>query len=286
MIHAELTDSEIVVVDNGSTDDTARALDRWGAQSRVQLVRVFEAKRGQAAAQNAGIRIARGDLLVFTDDDCCPDVEFFQHALRHDANDAELVIRGGRVELGDMTDIGVVTKTDRTGDRWRGSLLSLCGMHVGTILGCNMTMRRAVFDKIGYFDQRFGPGARFPGANETDLFYRAVYAGILIEFAPDMVIYHFHGRKTREACRKLMRNYNIANGALYAKNLVRHPGDTARWLYWDLLRALRELVGGKMMMPSLGVTYRGKIMYNLYGMLLYWWRSMIVAATARRQTTP
>jgi glycosyltransferase involved in cell wall biosynthesis len=58
---------EVIIVDDGSTDDTAKVVtERFG--SRVRLLRTPE-RRGAGAARNAGLRVARGELVAFLDDD-------------------------------------------------------------------------------------------------------------------------------------------------------------------------------------------------------------------------
>ncbi len=59
-------DYEVIVVDDGSTDDTAEIAE----QHAVKVIR--QSNRGPAAARNAGARIARGGWLAFTDADCAP----------------------------------------------------------------------------------------------------------------------------------------------------------------------------------------------------------------------
>src|SRR3981081_182961 len=58
---------EVIVVDDGSTDDTANRASRCGARV-VRLPR----NQGPAAARNAGLAAARGEIVVFTDSDCEP----------------------------------------------------------------------------------------------------------------------------------------------------------------------------------------------------------------------
>jgi len=58
---------EILVVDDGSTDQTATAMQR------ITGIRyIHQPSRGPAAARNRGSREAQGDILAYTDDDCVP----------------------------------------------------------------------------------------------------------------------------------------------------------------------------------------------------------------------
>jgi len=70
----------------------------------------------------------------------------------------------------------------------------------GFILGCNMAMQRIVFDKLGPFDERFGAGAVFKSGEDTDYVLRAYFAGIPVEYVPDMVVYHFHAEENVISC--------------------------------------------------------------------------------------
>jgi glycosyltransferase involved in cell wall biosynthesis len=69
MTRLEAPDSghEIIVVDNASTDGSAALIDRF--MDRLSLTYMYEARRGKAYALNAAIETAKGDFLVFTDDD-------------------------------------------------------------------------------------------------------------------------------------------------------------------------------------------------------------------------
>lgn len=58
---------EVLVVNNNSTDDTERVLDAF--EGRLPLRRAFEPKQGTSHARNTAVREARGDYVVWTDDD-------------------------------------------------------------------------------------------------------------------------------------------------------------------------------------------------------------------------
>jgi glycosyltransferase involved in cell wall biosynthesis len=68
---------EVIVVDNGSSDET-HAVVR-GFEGRLPLKLLVETKRGAAHARNLGIRNATGDVIAFTDDDCIPDAMWLHY---------------------------------------------------------------------------------------------------------------------------------------------------------------------------------------------------------------
>src|SRR5580700_156465 len=192
---------ELVVVDNGSTDDTWVKLGQWCERSSLPTKRVREERAGLAIARNAGLRAATADLIVFTDDDCQLDRHYIVDLRDHFSQDAELTFRGGRVELGDPNDLPLTIKTDD----------DVCDFGYpmspgGFIHGANMAMPRAVVDKVGKFDERFGAGTRF-GGEDTDYYIRAHALGIRVQYVPNMTVYHFHGRRDLEDARKLYASY-------------------------------------------------------------------------------
>jgi glycosyltransferase involved in cell wall biosynthesis len=78
------TDFEVVIVDDGSTDDTAAMLD--GFRDRLDLTVVRQAGRGIAAARTVAMRAARAPILIQSDDDRVPDANFVaDHVAAHAA---------------------------------------------------------------------------------------------------------------------------------------------------------------------------------------------------------
>ncbi|MEA2495152.1 MAG: hypothetical protein QOJ29_3063, partial [Thermoleophilaceae bacterium] len=65
-------DFEVIVIDDGSTDHTARVLAEAEARGTLQLRIARDEGRGPGAARNRGWREARGEIVAFTDDDCRP----------------------------------------------------------------------------------------------------------------------------------------------------------------------------------------------------------------------
>jgi GT2 family glycosyltransferase len=128
-----------------------------------------------------------------------------------------------------------------------------------------MALRRSLAQRIGWFDERFGAGAVFQGAEDTDYLYRAHRAGVAIEYVPDMIVYHQHGRKWREQITRLNHAYDFGNGAFYAKHMRRDPR-VLRYGWWDLKACLLELAGRIQVDPVWCFTYRAKVASNTLGM--------------------
>lgn len=65
--------ADVVVVDNNSTDDTAAVIEDVSRRSAIPFRYAFEPRQGKGFALNAGLALARGDVLALTDDDVRPE---------------------------------------------------------------------------------------------------------------------------------------------------------------------------------------------------------------------
>jgi glycosyltransferase involved in cell wall biosynthesis len=143
------TDYEIIVVDDGSTDDTVAAVEQSGVAGLV-LVR-HPRNLGAAAARNTGIRTARGRWIAFLDSDdvWMSDKLARQVAALRDAPADTLACATAYVlhREGRQSDIRI----NLTPGQFRTEILFGCAISPGTTL---MVDRRA-FDAIGLFDEDF-----------------------------------------------------------------------------------------------------------------------------------
>jgi len=81
---------EIIVVDDGSVDDTAAVIRRWRTRHpALRLTLVQQANAGPAAARNHGARLAQAPLLLFTDADCAPLPDWMEALHRAFAADGD-----------------------------------------------------------------------------------------------------------------------------------------------------------------------------------------------------
>jgi glycosyltransferase involved in cell wall biosynthesis len=278
--NAPSIEAEIVVVDNGSTDDTPSVLQAWSNACGVAVKTLHEPREGKARALNRALQAAQGEILAFTDDDCRLSQEYVNQLLRHDAADTGLVLRGGCIELGDLTDLPLTINTDSTLQRWQRAMNSARYERFrGRINGCNMTMRRTLAERLGPFDEDFGPGSVIGAGEDADYIYRAYLAGATLEYVPDMTVFHHHGRKTADDGKELFRGYMIAAGALYARYLFTHP-DLCRPFYWDCKHAIREiLTGTNTFLPDIAFSNRDSVTCSIRGAARYIFRRKKIALT-------
>jgi glycosyltransferase involved in cell wall biosynthesis len=263
-------EAEVLVIDNASTDCTAKVVQSLAAVSAFPIRLVFEPLKGLSYARNRGLRNATGDLLVFTDDDCKLQPNYIVELLRYDAKDTGLVFRGGSVMLGDASDLPLTIKARPEIVRWSRQLNSARHENLGdTLLGCNMAMRKEVADLVGPFDVLFGAGSNVPGGEDTDYIFRAYLAGVTIEFVPDMLVYHFHGRRLIAEGTKLFQNYSMGGGALFAKYAL-IALSLCRPLYWDIKNLMKEIMSGSnAFMPSMNFSYKSKLWWYCIGIKRY-----------------
>ncbi|HWA00956.1 MAG TPA: glycosyltransferase family A protein [Caulobacterales bacterium] len=252
---------EIVVVDNGSSDGTADMVRAWASEAPFDVRIAPEPRVGLAIARNTGVEAARGDIIVFTDDDCRPHTDYFTALLSNYAEISGPAIVGGRVELGDERDLPMTIKTEK-------EPATFDGLDPGAFLiGSNLTMNRAAWRKVGLMDERLGAGTPLKASEETDYIHRAWLAGVPILYRPDMCVFHFHGRRSIDDMKKLWAGYSIGNGALFAK----YWGTPyTRLLRWNVKNAVKEMFGGPKVNAELGLTYRAMVRGNVAGMLRYW----------------
>jgi glycosyltransferase involved in cell wall biosynthesis len=146
---------EVVVVDDASTDDTANVVERRFA-SRIQLLRLPQ-RRGAGAARNAGLRVARGDLLAFLDDDdlWLPGKLDAELRVFETFPDAEAIVSDslcfveGQVEDRSRFDrIGLLAATQGQ-VRWIDECPWLWTNSQNGVTICSITLRRSVLNRLG-----------------------------------------------------------------------------------------------------------------------------------------
>lgn len=218
---------ELIVVDNGSVDETRAVIERRAARGDLPIRYVAQPRPGLSRARNAGIAAALHPIIAFTDDDCrvAPD---WLSSIASAFLDPHLSVLGGRVTLNDQADrpiaIRPFAEPARIGD------LDAIGQY---LIGCNMSLRATAFAAVGTFDVRLGAGTRARSAEDLDIFYRALKHGLMLCYSPKPHVLHAHGRRTAAAAAEAAKGYAAGRGAFYFKHALRGDRMVLKHLYWE-----------------------------------------------------
>jgi glycosyltransferase involved in cell wall biosynthesis len=168
---------EVIVVDDGSTDETASIVEKHD----VTMVR--QAQQGAASARNEGVAVAQGELLLFTDADCEPTPKWIEEMVRPFEDAAVVGVKG----VYRTRQKGLVARFVQCEYEERYELMARREWidFIDTYSG---GYRRGVFLAHGGFDRRF-PNA---SVEDQELSFRLAEGGHRMVFNPQAVVYHHH----------------------------------------------------------------------------------------------
>jgi len=190
-------DREVVVVVDGSTDGTADYLRRISAPCPLRVVE--QANAGSSAARNAGAAAARGELLLYIDDDDrCPRDLVSAHVRAHDSSSRRVVFGPIRVAPESPANLATDWIKEWTAE-YVEELLSNGGprSRFRVWITPNYSLPRKLFLELGGYDERL----TFPGSEDTDFTLRLFEAGCEIVFAPEAGVYQFYSKTPEQLVR-------------------------------------------------------------------------------------
>ncbi|MCB0085112.1 MAG: glycosyltransferase [Caldilineaceae bacterium] len=245
---------EIIVVDDGSRDETVQMVQRWGkAHPAINLRLASQANAGPAAARNHGARVAHAPLLLFTDADCAPHPNWiaalwaaFDLNAPMDAADTVAGAKGVYAsEQRQLTPRFVQAEYADRYDRMRGV------KYIDFVDTYSAAYRRDVFGASGGFDVNFPTAS----VEDQEFSFRLVQQGYKLLFVPDAVVSHLHDADVAEYWR---RKYAIG----YWKALVtrRYPDrlvqDSHTPQVLKVQMVLWVAIGGLLPLAVLGSLYK------------------------------
>jgi glycosyltransferase involved in cell wall biosynthesis len=205
---------ELIVVDDGSTDESAEI-------ARVLGARVISTPaQGLSAARNAGIDAARGEIVAYLDDDAWPDRDWLRFIAAAFNATGHVAVGGPNLPPPDATGVAACVANAPGGPVH----VLASDTEAEHLPGCNMAFRRDALIEVGGFDPQF----RVAG-DDVDICWRLSRQGMTLGFHPAAVVWH-RRRATIGRFWRQQRGYGRAEALLERKwperyNTSGHP----RW---------------------------------------------------------
>jgi glycosyltransferase involved in cell wall biosynthesis len=193
---------EVIVVDDGSNDDTAKIAESAGATV------IRQENAGPAAARNRGWKSGTGQVICFTDADCVPSAGWIENLLDGFGN-REIGAVAGSYEIANSS--SWLAYWVHQGIMERHKRMPPCVQAFGSY---NVSIPRYVLEATGGFD----PGYRQASGEDNDLSYRIIKNGWRIAFRPKAKVAHYHPERVWQY---LLEQYR--HGFWRAKLYKEHP---------------------------------------------------------------
>ncbi len=197
-------DYEVILVDDGSTDDTPRI-----ALAHPQMRYIRHSKNlGLSVARNTGIAAAKGEIVAFTDSDCRADEDWLYY-LVDDLLDSDFAgIGGHNLPPPEDSSVAAAVLVSPGGP----AHVMLTDRRAEHVPGCNMAFYKWALEEINCFDPIFTKAG-----DDVDLCWRLQQRGFKIGFSPAGFVWHYR-RSTVAAYLKQQSGYGRAEALLVQKH--------------------------------------------------------------------
>jgi len=179
---------EVVLVNDGSTDDTPAVIERARRRATCAFEVVNQPNSGLAKGRNAGIARATGERIIFIDDDVLPLPNFAGEHLRSHAAHPAAIVRGGAINVESFDELPVPLWT----------IKDYSGNYFWTT---NVSVPLATIREIGGFNESFSEY----GWEDIDVGLRLRARGTKAVFNPKALVYHYKPRPRSGNVEKMIR---------------------------------------------------------------------------------
>lgn len=245
-------DYEVLVVDDGSTDETAPIAQRMGVATFSQP------NAGPAAARNLGAQHASGDLLVFTDADCVPEPDWLL-TLSSAFTDGKVVAAKGAYLTRERGPVPRFVQCEYAHKYERMARLEA----IDFVDTYSAAYRRDIFLQNGGFDPLF----REPSVEDQELSFRLARKGYRMVFCPAARVAHSHDRNIGEYVH---RKFGIGYWKAVMMNWMpekafadSHTPASQRWQIVLLCAALAAAVAGVLWPGGLWISLAFVVLFIL-----------------------
>jgi len=262
---------EVVVVDNNSADNTREVVEAYRARP-FPVRYLFEPTQGLSHARNTGVRESTGEILLFTDDDVCPEPDWVQ-----------TIVDGMRAEQCDACGGYIAPAWERPPPSWlterfHGFLAIRADREDSFRLtpdtpppfGANMAFKRDVFRRFGHFDVTRGrKGSNLASGEDGELFGRLLRNGGRVMFFGNARVHHrieafrITKRYFRRWRFQTSRNLGETLGLPGARRIAGIP----LYLFPQLLHAVGRAMSARLKEPKDEAFFRELLVWHFLGIM-------------------
>lgn len=216
------TDHEILVIDDGSTDETP--IVATGFSEKLPNLKVISIPpSGLSAARNIAAEAATGEILAYLDDDSRPSPDWLNW-LAHTFQTTGCSAAGGPNIAPKPKTVDQAIVNAAPGHASHVMLDDQLAEHLP---GCNFAVKRSAFHDIGGFDPQFTTAG-----DDVDFCWRLRERGYELRFSPQAWVYH-ERRETPAAYLAQQEGYGRAEALLFQKHPARFQKDPSEGIRWE-----------------------------------------------------
>jgi GT2 family glycosyltransferase len=184
---------EVIVADNSRNDEISKKIEQvvefFRNSGRAEFRIVEEPLAGKCRAQNAAIKLARGEIIAFFDDDVVVTPEWLNVAANFFKHETFDVMQGPILVPPEVEHDENFVRAQRKFRTINFVKYPLGLKEIKTLTGANMAVRRQLFSKIGVFNEELGPG-RSGISEDVEFAKRVLKAGGRIGYEHRAAVYH------------------------------------------------------------------------------------------------
>ena len=214
VLNASSIIEELIVIDQSTDERSEKSIEQFKTDTRLKYVK--DNRVGKGLALNTGLKLAQGDVVAITDDDCVVSKDWPYHLIKSFHDNQKVAVAFGNVYPApyDPKDgfipIYTITKDKHIRHMW--------GKMFEGGIGANMAVRKMMAIEIGGFDLELGPGGKFGACVDGDFALRSLIRGYEITNVAASSVVHY-GFRDWNSGSKMIQNAFYGIGASYVKPL-------------------------------------------------------------------